>query len=160
MVVKVDKKIKEVLKDYVLDEFDDFLYDILLYDISNKGFKKVFEDNFKTIQCNRWDDEHKHRIMQTIGLPYQVAITKLIVMLDLYPEKIPDGLERILDMHNNNLQYEKDNPPEIYIDKTSTTKNKSKSKSKSKPKKEQTPKITKEMKKALRFANVEFKIKI
>ena len=102
------------IKKYI-DEPDSFMTNFVPYEIQRVGLDSFLEYNFYSLDCTR---VYKNglRPMQTIGYPYRHTITETVFTIKNYVEenKQDEYFERLLKRHNDNLEYEKINPPIWY----------------------------------------------
>lgn len=85
----------------------------------------AIESQFKRLDCSRVKDGL--RLMQTIGVPYTYEMSKLAFILYTYlsedeEDKLKAYLDRLVQLHKDNLKYEETNPPIVY-DKSKKVKN-------------------------------------
>lgn len=97
------------------EEPSTFTVNFVRNQLTNKGLESLIEYDFRSIDCTRVSDNGL-RMMQTIGSPYVENITELVHIISTYIEddKQDEYYSRLLDIHNRNLEYEKENPPVWY----------------------------------------------
>ena len=93
--------------------------------VERLGIDGAIESQFKRLDCSRVKDGL--RLMQTIGVPYTYEISKLAFILYTYlsedeEDKLKAYLDRLVQLHKDNLKYEETNPPIVY-DKSKKVKN-------------------------------------
>lgn len=93
--------------------------------VARLGIDEAIESQFKRLDCSRVKDGL--RLMQTIGVPYTYEMSKLAFILYTYlsedeEDKLKAYLDRLVQLHKDNLKYEETNPPIIY-DKSKKVKN-------------------------------------
>ena len=93
--------------------------------VARLGIYGAIESQFKRLDCSRVKDGL--RLMQTIGVPYTYEMSKLAFILYTYlsedeEDKLKAYLDRLVQLHKDNLKYEETNPPIIY-DKSKKVKN-------------------------------------
>ena len=93
--------------------------------VARLGIDGAIESQFKRIDCSRVKDGL--RLMQTIGVPYTYEMSKLAFILYTYlsedeEDKLKAYLDRLVQLHKDNLKYEETNPPIVY-DKSKIVKN-------------------------------------
>ena len=93
--------------------------------VARLGIDGAIESQFKRLDCSRVKDGL--RLMQTIGVPYTYEMSKLAFILYTYlsedeEDKLKAYLDRLIQLHKNNLKYEETNPPIVY-DKSKKVKN-------------------------------------
>lgn len=93
--------------------------------VARLGIDGAIESQFKRLDCSRVKDGL--RLMQTIGVPYTYEMSKLAFILYTYlsedeEDKLKDYLDRLVQLHKDNLKYEETNPPIVY-DKSKKVKN-------------------------------------
>ena len=105
----------EILKDYII-ELEQFDIDLINKSIVEKGIDKFLSQQLIYLDCSRIINGM--RMMQTIGYPYKVEISRYLYVLDMIKNDkiISEYKNKLLIRHNLNLTYEKDNPP-IWYDK-------------------------------------------
>ncbi len=93
--------------------------------VARLGIDRAIESQFKRLDCSRVKDGL--RLMQTIGVPYTYEMSKLAFILYTYisedeEDKLKAYLDRLVQLHKDNLKYEETNPPIVY-DKSKKVKN-------------------------------------
>ena len=93
--------------------------------VARLGIDGAIESQFKRLDCSRVKDGL--RLMQTIGVPYIYEMSKLAFILYTYlsedeEDKLKAYLDRLVQLHKDNLKYEETNPPIVY-DKSKKVKN-------------------------------------
>lgn len=93
--------------------------------VARLGIDGAIESQFKRLDCSRVKDGL--RLMQTIGVPYTYEMSKLAFILYTYlsedeEDKLKTYLDRLVQLHKDNLKYEETNPPIVY-DKSKKVKN-------------------------------------
>ena len=93
--------------------------------VARLGIDGAIESQFKRLDCSRVKDGL--RLMQTIGVPYTYEMSKLAFILYTYlsedeEDKLKAYLDRLVQLHKDNLKYEEANPPIVY-DKSKKVKN-------------------------------------
>ena len=93
--------------------------------VARLGIDGAIESQFKRLDCSRVKDGL--RLMQTIGVPYTYEMSKLAFILYTYlsedeKDKLKAYLDRLVQLHKDNLKYEETNPPIVY-DKSKKVKN-------------------------------------
>ncbi|MDD7629820.1 MAG: hypothetical protein PUJ60_02085 [bacterium] len=93
--------------------------------VARLGIDGAIESQFKRLDCSRVKDGL--RLMQTIGVPYTYEMSKLAFILYTYlsedeEDKLKAYLDRLVQLHKDNLKYEDTNPPIVY-DKSKKVKN-------------------------------------
>ena len=101
-----------ILDKYIcpLERFD---IDIINRNILDFGLDKVLENQFKYVDCTR--TVNGRRLSQTIGFPYMNEISRTIYLIqNFFQDTMDEKLQKLLDIHNKNIEYEKENPPIWY----------------------------------------------
>ena len=85
--------------------------------VARLGIYGAIESQFKRLDCSRVKDGL--RLMQTIGVPYTYEMSKLAFILYTYlsedeEDKLKAYLDRLVQLHKDNLKYEETNPPIVY----------------------------------------------
>ena len=93
--------------------------------VARLGIDGAIESQFKRLDCSRV--KNGLRLMQTIGVPYTYEMSKLAFILYTYlsedeEDKLKAYLNRLVQLHKDNLKYEETNPPIVY-DKSKKVKN-------------------------------------
>ena len=105
----------EELNDFttVLDKTDKLLID---NKVVEKGIENYLSQQLVYLDCSRIINDM--RMMQTIGYPYQREISSYLYALESIAgsdfDKDKEWLEKLLERHHANLEYEKENPPIWY----------------------------------------------
>lgn len=113
--------ITEIIKKYHtnLDEVDKGMID---KSVAEKGIEEYLNQQLIYLNCSRIIQGM--RMMQTIGYPYKREICSYIYALNGLaedPEYEQVWLTKLLERHNANIEYEKENPPIWYDDKPKKT---------------------------------------
>lgn len=115
--------ISELVKKYHTDLDDD---DKAMIDkrVEEKGIEKYLTQQLVYLDCTRIIQGM--RMMQTIGYPYKREFTSYLYALDSYyknrdcpldineREEYDWHIEKLIERHNANVEYEKENPPIWY----------------------------------------------
>ena len=136
------------LSDYVIVDIPDSIIGNVDKRVEALGVEEAFNEELVYLDCTRYDKEGKFRLMETIGVPYSVELGKAIYIINAYQY---DGVNKLLERHQMNLEYEKEHPPVIYKDKN-LKQPKERKEHKVKEPKEKKPKMTKLEKKIAGFA--------
>lgn len=107
----------KLIKKY-LEPVDSFLKDVVQQHIDRSGIDGFFDYMFTTIDCSRCSSDGM-RLNQTVGNVYKNDITKLVYGIETYisDDEKDSYYERLLTIHNANLEFEILNPPVIYEEK-------------------------------------------
>lgn len=136
------------LTDYVIIDIPDSTIANVDKRVEALGVEEAFNEELVYLDCTRYDKEGKFRLMQTVGVPYSVELGKAIYIINAYQY---DGVNKLLERHQMNLEYEKEHPPVIYKDKN-LKQPKERKERKVKEPKEKKPKMTKLEKKIAGFS--------
>lgn len=136
------------LSDYVIIDIPDSIIGNVDKRVETLGVEEAFNEQLVYLDCTRYDKEGKFRLMQTVGVPYSVELGKAIYIINAYQY---NGVNKLLERHHMNLEYEKEHPPVIYKDKN-LKQPKEKKERKVKESKEKKPKMSKLEKKIAGFA--------
>lgn len=110
----------KAIKQYFI-KLDSFYEAGLIADIERKGALNCFNDYLKYLDCSRISNGL--RLQQTIGFPYQLDMTRAYIIATKYLQDESEELvNKLVELHNKNLEFEKDNPPIIYDAKKKTNK--------------------------------------
>ena len=115
--------IEEITKKYHtdLDEIDRAMIDKR---VGEKGIEEYLNQQLVYLDCSRIIQGM--RMMQTIGYPYKREISSYLYSMELNfktKEESDYWIDKLIERHNANIEYEKENPP-IWYDgkpKESTT---------------------------------------
>lgn len=100
------------------------------YDVKRKGLKETIDYYLHLIDCTRIYPDGS-RPNQTINYQYLTYISRLFYILDkslnsqkplITKEYYDETINKIKSIHENNLNFEKINPPIVYSKKNKTTK--------------------------------------
>lgn len=138
----------KILNDYVIIDIPDSIIGNVDKRVETLGVEEAFNEELVYLDCTRYDKEGKFRLMQTVGVPYSVELGKAIYIINAYQY---DGVHKLLERHQMNLEYEKEHPPVIYKDKN-LKQPKERKERKVKEPKEKKPKMSKLEKKIAGFA--------
>ena len=88
--------------------------DIINTTIAEKGIEGFFSQQLVYLDCSRIVKEV--RITQTTSFKYRVDISRYLHIINSIKntEQYDIWLNKLITLHNNNLEYEKENPPIIY----------------------------------------------
>lgn len=106
--------IKDIIKTYHTD-LDDGDKTMIDRQVEEKGIEQYLNQQLAYLDCSRIKDGM--RMMQTIGYPYKREISKYAYVIETYKnniECIEDWTTILVDLHERNLEYEKENPPFWY----------------------------------------------
>ena len=129
--------IKDIIKTYHTD-LDNYDKAIIDKKVAEKGIEEYLNQQLIYLDCSRIIQGL--RMMQTIGYPYKREISSYVYVLENWsssvccPEdynKNPDEywIDKLIERHKANIEYEKENPPVWYDSKpkkNTTRKRKSK----------------------------------
>lgn len=107
--------INEIIKKYHtdLDKDDKSMID---KKVAEKGIEEYLNQQLIYLDCSRVINEM--RMMQTIGYPYKREISSYVYALDTseFQDKreISIWIDKLIERHQANLKYEKENPPIRY----------------------------------------------
>lgn len=138
----------KILTDYVIIDIPDSIISNVDKRVEALGVEEAFNEELVYLDCTRYDKEGKFRLMQTVGVPYSIELGKAIYIINAYQY---DGVNKLLERHHMNLEYEKEHPPVIYKDKN-LKQPKERKERKVKEPKEKKPKMSKLEKKIAGFA--------
>ncbi len=115
------------LNNYI-DKFNTFIINFVDSEIKSVGLDCYLDYQFRRLDCTNVYPNGM-RAIQTIDHSYRVNITETVYIIQNYVEecKRDEYFIKLLMLHQNNLEYEKQNPPIVY--KQTVTKSKTKTKS-------------------------------
>lgn len=132
---------------YKLDDID---IKLLQESLEKEPLEDKLNRQLYYLDCTRVDNGL--RLMQTINVTYNYEISKTIYLLNytkeiLGEDRYKEYCNKLIKLHEDNLSFEKDNPPVIYAGKKKSNSSKKTTKA-NKPPKE---KLSKEDKKKLKI---------
>ena len=98
-----------VLNDYLL-ELDFFSRSFLEQRVRKYGVDSVLKVQFECLDCTKTTSTGE-RVQQTNGYSYRNELSQTIELINTYVENKDELLQKVIDIHNHNLQWEIDNPP-------------------------------------------------
>lgn len=112
------------LNDYI-DKSDTFISNFVDSEIKSVGLDCYLDYQFRRLNCTNVYPNGM-RAIQTIDHSYRVNITETVYLIQKYVEecKHDEYFIKLLTLHQNNLEYEKQNPPIIYKQKITKSKTK------------------------------------
>ncbi len=115
------------LNNYI-DKSNTFISSFVDTEIKSVGLDCYLDYQFRRLNCTNIYPNGM-RAIQTIDNSYRVNITETVYLIQNYVEecKRDEYFIKLLMLHQNNLEYEKQNPPIVY--KQTVTKSKTKIKS-------------------------------
>ena len=101
----------EELRDYIitLDNVDKQMIDNR---VAEKGIEGYLNQQLIYLDCSRIIQGM--RMMQTIGYPYQREISSYLYAVEMHAVHKHIWIDKLLERHQANLEYEKENPPIWY----------------------------------------------
>lgn len=140
--------IEDIIKTYHtdLDNCDRAMIDKR---VEEKGIEEYLNQQLVYLDCTRVLDGM--RMMQTIGYPYKREITSYLYAVEMHAVHKHIWEEKLIERHQDNLEYEKENPPVWYDGKP-------KKNNKRKPKAKEGDMFPEETKKA-KISKAEAKLK-
>lgn len=103
-----------ILAKYIIP-LDKSQYIAIEKEVERDGFETVFNRYLHYLDCTRVGKVSGMRLQQTIGYPYMSDMSKMCYLLDTFNPS--DELYALVNKrHQDNLAYEKDNPP-VWYDK-------------------------------------------
>jgi hypothetical protein len=106
--------IEEIAKKYHTD-LDECDKNIIDKRVAEKGIEEYLNQQLIYLDCSRI--LQGMRMMQTIGYPYKREISSYIYALSGLaedPEYEQTWINKLIERHNANIEYEKENPPIWY----------------------------------------------
>ena len=110
-----------------IDEPDSFMTSFILHEIKSVGLDCYLDYQFRRLNCANIYPNGM-RAIQTIDHSYKINITETVYIIQNYIEecKRDEYFIKLLMLHQNNLEYEKQNPPIVYKQKVTKSKTKTK----------------------------------
>ena len=103
-------EIKE-LSDYIIN-LDNSDHNIIDKRVAEKGIEEYLNQQLIYLDCSRI--LKGMRMMQTIGYPYQREISSYLYAVEMHAVHKHIWENKLLECHQANLEYEKENPPVWY----------------------------------------------
>ena len=105
--------ILKTFKDYLI-ELDKSDINILNQEVVEKGVEGYLSLLLVYLDCSRIINNM--RMMQTIGYPYRVYISRYVYILDniLNKDNYNEYVNKLISLHSKNLEYEKEHDTIIY----------------------------------------------
>lgn len=101
-----------IIEPYI-EPIRDFHKEILEKEVRELGRDEVFSRQLVNLDCSRI--VKGYRLQQTTSYTYVCQITRTLYVIETwFKDEEDDKLEEVLELHNRNLEFEKDNPPIIY----------------------------------------------
>ena len=99
------------LRNYItsLDDSDHKMIDKI---VAEKGIEGYLNQQLIYLDCSRIIQGM--RMMQTIGYPYQREISSYLYAVEMHAVHKHIWINKLLERHQTNLEYEKENPPVWY----------------------------------------------
>ena len=118
----------DIINDYLL-KLDDFDKSVIKQRLERESYEEFFDKQLLYLDCSRIYPSGL-RAMQTIGFPYMHEMSIYTYVLGMLDDEELRNLytEKLITTHNNNINYEKENPPVWYDSKKKNARNKPKSK--------------------------------
>ena len=103
--------IEDITKTYHtnLDDGDKTMID---RQVEEKGIEQYLNQQLAYLDCSRIKDGM--RMMQTIGYPYKREITSYLYAVEMHAVHKHIWEEKLIERHQANLEYERENPPIWY----------------------------------------------
>lgn len=136
--------------EYIVETDSDWNVDYMINEVNANDITELLDKLIDRIDCTKVYPSGL-RVMQTIGYPYKREITRyLFVLNNVEDEEVKqEYYQKLIDRHNANIEYEKDNAP-IWYSKKYKLANERKAKERtSKVTKSRAAKLTKEQKASL-----------
>lgn len=142
----------DILLNYLI-ELDFFTKSFIEQRIRNYGVDKVLENQFKSLDCSQLTSDGR-RVQQTTGYAYKNELSQTLYIIQNYKKDDEELYTKLLELHQSNLKFEEDNPPEV-----STWKEKKK-RTKREPKEKKESAAERKLKaKALKLSTLKLNIK-
>lgn len=103
--------IEDIIKTYHTD-LDDGDKTMIDRQVEEKGIEQYLNQQLAYLDCSRIKDGM--RMMQTIGYPYKREIMSFLYAVEMHAVHKHIWEEKLIERHNANIEYEKENPPIWY----------------------------------------------
>lgn len=136
--------------EYIVETDSDWNVDYMINEINANDITELLDKLIDRIDCTKVYPSGL-RVMQTIGYPYKREITRyLFVLNNIEDEEVKqEYYQKLIDRHNANIEYEKDNAPVWYSKKYKLANERKAKERTSKVTKSRAAKLTKEQKASL-----------
>lgn len=136
--------------EYIVETDSDWNVDYMINEVNANDITELLDKLIDRIDCTKVYPSGL-RVMQTIGYPYKREITRyLFVLNNVENEEIKqEYYQKLIDRHNANIEYEKDNAPVWYSKKYKLANERKVKERTSKVTKSRAAKLTKEQKASL-----------
>lgn len=136
--------------EYIVETDSDWNVDYMINEINANDITELLDKLIDRIDCTKVYPSGL-RVMQTIGYPYKREITRyLFVLNNVEDEEVKqEYYQKLIDRHNANIEYEKDNAPVWYSKKYKLANERKAKERTSKVTKSRAAKLTKEQKASL-----------
>lgn len=136
--------------EYIVETDSDWNVDYMINEINANDITELLDKLIDRIDCTKVYPSGL-RVMQTIGYPYKREITRyLFVLNNIEDEEVKqEYYQKLIDRHNANIEYEKDNAPVWYSKKYKLANERKAKERTSKVTKGRAAKLTKEQKASL-----------
>ena len=133
--------------EYIVETDSDWNVDYMINEINANDITELLDKLIDRIDCTKVYPSGL-RVMQTIGYPYKREITRyLFVLNNIEDEEVKqEYYQKLIDRHNANIEYEKDNAPVWYSKKYKLANERKAKERTSKVTKSRAAKLTKEQK--------------
>lgn len=98
-----------ILDDYLL-ELDFFERSFLKQRVRTFGVEAVLAKQFECLDCTKKTSTGA-TVQQSNGYSYRNELSQTVELITNYVEDKDEAFTALLEIHNKNLQWEKDNPP-------------------------------------------------
>ena len=105
--------------EYIVETDSDWNVDYMINEVNANDITELLDKLIDRIDCTKVYPSGL-RVMQTIGYPYKREITRyLFVLNNVEDEEVKqEYYQKLIDRHNANIEYEKDNAPIWYSKKS------------------------------------------
>ena len=136
--------------EYIVEADSDWNVDYMINEVNANDITELLDKLIDRIDCTKVYPSGL-RVMQTIGYPYKREITRyLFILNNVEKEEIKqEYYQKLIDRHNANIEYEKDNAPVWYSKKYKLANERKAKERTSKVTKSRAAKLTKEQKASL-----------
>lgn len=98
-----------ILDDYLLD-LDFFSRSFIEQRVRKYGVNSVLKVQLECLDCTK-KTSNGATVQQTNGYSYRNELSQTVEIINTYAEDKDTWLEKVIDIHKKNLQWEIDNPP-------------------------------------------------
>lgn len=125
-------ELQKIFKDYIV-ELDDMDNRLIEYNVETKGPEGYVNSTLDFIDIGKRYSTSKMITVQTIDFTYKRFVTMALYVIEHFFNNDEAIVNKLIDIHNKNLEFEESHPPVIYKKKAKSKAPKEKKEPKEKP---------------------------